>query len=138
MPIPDHASLNVPMVIQGLTSNEMVTVLTNLPTSATADVSVRKQEVGGNRFVVAVEGLSVQSARQLLGALAEHLDQVAEGLPWHPAERLLDEIAFTLESASEDSLRDGLISQIKQAGYGPEGRRLAAPITARREAREGR
>ncbi len=138
MPIPDHASLNVPMTITGLSADEMTTVVTNLPATATCSVIAHPMPPGAKRFEVDVEGLSVEGARSLLGALAEHLDQVAEGQPWHPAERLLNDIAYTLESGSDATLRDALRHQIKQAGYGEEGRRLAAPITAAREARESR
>ncbi len=79
MPIPDPASLNVALTISGLSNSEMTTVVNNLPAGATATLTVRKPAVGGKRFEVAAEGLSIQGARDVAVSLHKHLESVAEG-----------------------------------------------------------
>ncbi len=77
MPIPDHASLNLALTIDGLTSNEMAVVVNNLPAGTTADIAIHKQAIGGKRFEVSAEGLSIQGAQDVVAALRGHLDAVA-------------------------------------------------------------
>lgn len=79
VPIPDHASLNVAVTFSGLSNDEATTVLNNLPDGSTATVVVRKPAIGGKRFEIAAERLSVQGARDLTTAAFLHVQWVASG-----------------------------------------------------------
>lgn len=79
MPNSDPASLNVALTFSGLSNDEATIVVNNLPAGSTAAVEVTKPALGGKRFRIAVEGLSVQGARDVATAAFLHVERVANG-----------------------------------------------------------
>jgi hypothetical protein len=79
VPNSDPASLNVALTLSGLSNDEATVVVNNLPAGATAAVEVTKPALGGKRFRIAVEGLSVQGAKDVTTATFLHLERVANG-----------------------------------------------------------
>lgn len=85
MPNSDPASLNVALTISGLSNTEATAVVNNLPAGSTATIEVTKPALGGKRFQIAAEGLSVQAAKEVATALYLHCDRVLNGVVKHLA-----------------------------------------------------
>lgn len=75
----DPASLNVALTFTGLSNGEATVVLNNLPDGSTATVEVSKPALGGKRFRIAAEGLSIQGAKDVATATFLYLERVASG-----------------------------------------------------------
>jgi hypothetical protein len=77
--VADPATLNVALTFSGLSNDEATVVVNNLPAGSTATVEVTKPPIGGKRFRIAAEGLSVQDAKDVTTATFLHLERVANG-----------------------------------------------------------
>jgi hypothetical protein len=64
----DPASLNVTVGFTGLDNYEAECLVSNLPAGSTAAVTVTKPAIGGKRFAISTEGLSLLGAKDLVTA----------------------------------------------------------------------
>jgi hypothetical protein len=75
----DPASLLVTVVIEGMDLDEGAVAFANLPAGATAAVLVTQPAIGGKRYRIEAESLSVQGAKDLTAAVCMHCYRVANG-----------------------------------------------------------
>lgn len=69
----DPASLNVTVTLTGLSRPELETLLGALPARARFAGAANRPAVGGTRYELTVQSLSIQAASDLTGALLAHL-----------------------------------------------------------------
>jgi hypothetical protein len=77
MPIPNNGSLNASIGFRGLTDSEATVVLGNLPDGVTATFTVHRPGVGGKRFAIEVDMLTLKDATDIATALSRHCERVA-------------------------------------------------------------
>lgn len=83
MPNSDPASLKATLALSGLSVDEALTVVASIPAGADFNASTIKPAIGGKRYTITAEGLSIQGAKDVATALFLHVDRVANGVVKH-------------------------------------------------------
>lgn len=75
----DPASVNLSLSVTGLSNAEAVCALENAPAGSTFSAEVTQPAIGGKRYTVRTEGLSLLGAKDLATALHLFFEQQAGG-----------------------------------------------------------